>query len=202
MEVINGLVEHGYIESHKAKPGPTGIASCMRATNKLIELLEAKDITWAVITRSDDEEMLILRPGDDDKEATKRRPFKDTDDPRIPQMRNNLQMFNDELEQTLLNLKVTDNDLRDINMRSRGDPDREAIDFSRRSLCCIFKNGSWNDGGRFYGGWWQSVPREYRKHIRIQGKVTVEMDYSTIHPRILYSKVNPVEAPKTQSVWN
>jgi hypothetical protein len=52
----------------------------------------------------------------------------------------------------------------------------------------VFNNGSWEDGGRFYGGWWQGVPSEYRKHIQIEGKITVEWDYSSIHPTILYTK--------------
>jgi hypothetical protein len=188
-EVIDGLAEHGYVENHKATPGLAGMSSRMRATKKLILQLEIGGVSWAVITRSDDEEMLIFNPSDTD-EVAKRLPFNDADDPRILQMRHNLRAFNAQLKETLLNLNVTDDELRDINLRLRSDPDKETIDFSRRRLCRIFKNGNWNTGGRFYGGWWQSVPREYRKHIRIEGKVTVEMDYSTIHPRILYGKEN------------
>jgi hypothetical protein len=50
----------------------------------------------------------------------------------------------------------------------------------------IFNNGSFEDGGRFYGGWWQNVPSEYRKHIVINGEPVVEGDYSGLHIELLY----------------
>ena len=45
-------------------------------------------------------------------------------------------------------------------------------------------------GGRFYGGWWQQIPSKQRRLIRIDGALTVEADYSSIHPRILYAWAN------------
>tara|TARA_R100000808_G_C2090257_1_gene110932 strand:- start:46 stop:801 length:756 start_codon:yes stop_codon:yes gene_type:complete len=42
-------------------------------------------------------------------------------------------------------------------------------------------------GGRFYRGWWQSLPSKHRPHIRIDGKKTVEVDYSGISLRIIYA---------------
>ena len=33
----------------------------------------------------------------------------------------------------------------------------------------VFNNGSWRQGGRFYGGFWQGIPSAYRKYIRIDG---------------------------------
>jgi hypothetical protein len=49
----------------------------------------------------------------------------------------------------------------------------------------VFSRGSWNHHGRFYSGWWQSVGSAYRKHIRINGNATFELDYSSLHPNIL-----------------
>lgn len=45
-------------------------------------------------------------------------------------------------------------------------------------------------GGRFYGPWWQQIPSKQRRLIRIDGALTVEADYSSIHPRILYAWAN------------
>lgn len=42
-------------------------------------------------------------------------------------------------------------------------------------------------GGRYYGGWWQSCPKRIRKHITIDGQPTVELDFSQIHPQLLYA---------------
>jgi hypothetical protein len=52
----------------------------------------------------------------------------------------------------------------------------------------VFNNGSWKQGGRFYGGFWQGIPSEYRKYIRIDGFPTVEVDYATHHPVLLYAR--------------
>jgi hypothetical protein len=102
-------------------------------------------------------------------------------------MRANLELINTKLRETLINLHVTDDEITEINKRLNAEPDRQAIDFTRRSIYRVFNNGSWEDGGRFYGGWWEGVPREYRPYIHIQNKPTAELDYSSIHPRILYA---------------
>ncbi len=48
-----------------------------------------------------------------------------------------------------------------------------------------FKN-SFQEHGRFYGGWWQGTPAARRVCITINGEATVELDYSSCHPRLLY----------------
>ena len=40
-------------------------------------------------------------------------------------------------------------------------------------------------GGRFYGGWWMSLPSEYRSKILINGNTTREYDITSIHPKLL-----------------
>ena len=40
-------------------------------------------------------------------------------------------------------------------------------------------------GGGFYRGWWQSIPSKHRPHIRIDGRKTIEVDYSGMCLRIL-----------------
>jgi hypothetical protein len=49
----------------------------------------------------------------------------------------------------------------------------------------VFNNGSFNEGGRFYGGWWQNFPSDYRQFITINGHTTWEYDYSSLHPAML-----------------
>ena len=42
--------------------------------------------------------------------------------------------------------------------------------------------------GRYYSnGSFQTIEKEYRDDIRINDKPTIELDYSAIHPRLLYS---------------
>lgn len=62
------------------------------------------------------------------------------------------------------------------------------IDFNRRHLYRVFNNESFDQGGRFYGGWWQSVPGKYRRFITINGERTVEIDFSTMQASMLYAR--------------
>ncbi len=53
----------------------------------------------------------------------------------------------------------------------------------------IFNNGTFEDGGRFYGGWWQRIDGSYRKAIRMNNLPTVEIDYSSLHVILAYTEV-------------
>lgn len=50
----------------------------------------------------------------------------------------------------------------------------------------VFNNSSFKFGGRFYHHWTQMIPSDLRKHILIDGKSTVELDYSCLHITMLY----------------
>ena len=59
-------------------------------------------------------------------------------------------------------------------------------------LTAIFNNSSWDIGGRLYatntrGISYQSIPSDLRKTILINGKETVEIDYSGLHVSMLYA---------------
>ena len=56
-------------------------------------------------------------------------------------------------------------------------------------LHTVFNNGSFKDNGRFYCGslGYQSLPQEDRARLLIDGNPTVELDYSGLHPRLLYA---------------
>lgn len=51
----------------------------------------------------------------------------------------------------------------------------------------IFNNSQWDEGGRFYGGWWQRCPKAQRNHICLDGVVTQEVDFSGLHIVLLYA---------------
>ncbi|MDB4230046.1 hypothetical protein N9805_05115 [Paracoccaceae bacterium] len=56
--------------------------------------------------------------------------------------------------------------------------------FTRR----IFNNGSFENGGRFYGGFWQRIKSTQRAKIRINDRPTVEIDFSGLHPTLAYAR--------------
>lgn len=52
-------------------------------------------------------------------------------------------------------------------------------------------NGDMSRGGRFYGlgTSWQNIPSDDRLRIQIDGEPVVELDFSTLHPALLYAEV-------------
>lgn len=75
------------------------------------------------------------------------------------------------------------------------------LNFNHVCLTRVFSRGSMERGGRFYGGvWWQFIPSEYREFITINGLATVEIDFSELHPRLLYMSQNL--APPTGDLYD
>lgn len=53
-----------------------------------------------------------------------------------------------------------------------------------------FNNGSFEQGGRMYGGWWINAPKRLRDCITIDGGPTIELDFSGCAIRMLYHERN------------
>lgn len=64
---------------------------------------------------------------------------------------------------------------------------RVSGDVSRTALYRRFA-GSWERGGRLYGGFWQGLPKPVRPWLAIDGAATVELDYGRVHPTLLYRR--------------
>ena len=52
----------------------------------------------------------------------------------------------------------------------------------------IFSNGSFDEGGKFYGGWWQRISEKQREKILMDDRETIEIDYKSLHPVLAYAK--------------
>lgn len=70
--------------------------------------------------------------------------------------------------------------------RKKGVPRLVRPDLIRKSLFRQFNNGSFEAGGRLYGAWWINCPQDLRPSITINGKATVELDFSGCAIRMLY----------------
>lgn len=57
----------------------------------------------------------------------------------------------------------------------------------KENLYRTFNNSSFEEGGRHYGHWAQNMPKHLRKNLVINGKETVEIDFKSFHPRLLYA---------------
>ena len=112
------------------------------------------------------------------------------DTPRTIEYRDNLIKINSEFARHWFDLRIKDTEVSNLAARLERDKTKLPIDLSKRFLYRIFTQGSFKKGGRFYRGWWQNVPSEYRPFITIDGKATIERDYSQLNPNMIYTVYN------------
>jgi hypothetical protein len=184
-QAFAGFLELAYVqidrEGYFDQESGTGRLTKIRGTEKLIGLLHQDGPLWPwELCHRPDAEVLVLKD-----EKKNRIDFTDNDATRL--IRDNLRLINNALLAHWPDLELADDQLSRLGKAMVADDDRQPLDLSRRTLYRVFNNRSFEQGGRFYGGWWQHVPRVYRPFIRINGERTTELDYSSLHPRILYA---------------
>lgn len=172
LRCIDLLFKYSFIEhkkgfQHRERGGRR--QSRMRALPKLVELIEHQyGVKQNMIERKfDNAETVVLRDAEGNNIGY-------TDNSSTNKMRKLLAAYNELLSITYIDLNVDD----DIS---------KGIDFTNKFVYRIFNNKKFNNGGRFYGGWWQSIPRELRPSIVINHKSTNEYDYSGMHINMLYT---------------
>lgn len=170
-KIIYILEENGYIQNIKGFNDTIrrqSRNSRMRATDKLIRLFKSYKITYKDIIMTPNKPTLVLK--NSDKRKISYPPTKET-----KQMANDLNKYNKLLSKTTICVKG------------------EEIPIAK--LQRVFNNASFEQGGRFYGGRWQSCKSNYRETITINGHPTEELDYSCYHLRMLYNKeqLNPTD---------
>lgn len=115
--------------------------------------------------------------------------------PDVTQMQQNLHEINSFLSKQLISLNLSDSNLKNLVVAMNGGPTTapsptgEQLHLQDVQLTRIFSRGRMDLGGRFYRGWWQQIPGRHRPHITINEKLTVEVDYSAIALRIIYSQI-------------
>jgi len=186
IQTFNTLEEIGYITNkpHVNYPGYR-FTSRMKASRKLISFFEKNTpITNRVslIENKRNEDLIVLKDKD-------KKPISYRSNPTIKKWHAHLIIINNRLSKTRIALEMKDDLYQALIERLNQEIDKEDYlpDFTNTSLYRVFNNGTFEQGGRFYGGWWQSIPREYRKYITINHKPTEEVDYSGHHLRILYA---------------
>ena len=181
----------------------------IHAKNRLKSTFKAIGLIWTKQQPKSAEDLIVLR---DRVEKTPKKPrypkapkkYKKVtlvtpDTSEVTVMADSLSSYNEFLTKHCLALSVNDSELYDIakalsgNKASEQDVEDEIavnLDFSRVQLRRIFSRGDLNKHGRFYNGWWQSIPSIYRRHITIDGYKTSEVDYSNMSLRIVYALQN------------
>jgi len=172
----------------------------IRAIGELAEALVALDIQPLAIHEDYRLQQTIILKEEKQWEFSKRLKRSYRYAKRIPYIdnefssnaRDNLKLLNKEISTRWIDLYVTDDEFEAINSSLLAEKDdyRTVIDFSSKMLCRIFNNSSFDHGGRFYGGWWEQIPSKWRPFITINNCLTVECDYSSLHPELVYSLNN------------
>ena len=195
--VLDALIDEGLLKQHIGfKDRETGLSrySRIKAKPKLVKIIQTY-LEFSDDVAEFDQEIIILRGEKDKNRRAEELEYEDNDETLL--MYCNLETINRAISETFLNFHLRDSDLVELNDRLRRGPERNQIDYSRNQLCRLFNDGSFESGGRFYRVWWQELPKEYRKYIEISYEKTVELDYSSIHPSLIYlvHDLVPVELP-------
>jgi len=163
-----------------------------QATPKLIEAMDKHGINRFMIVPFPEAppETIILRKAKKAQQSGVMEDYCET--PFTLQARRSLDTINRFIAKHCINLDISNNQEVALQHNDR------YIDFTKTSLKRIFNNSSFEEGGRFYGGWWQQIPSDYRLFITINSKRTVQLDYSGMYFAIMYAAMNesmPMEDP-------
>ncbi|QDM41441.1 hypothetical protein [Altererythrobacter sp. TH136] len=166
--------------------GGKGYRSRLRARPSLVEALEVTfGITPESIGYSQWSELVRLKAAPEGPRGHKRLvPYGDTIETR--RMREQLRDFNAFLTTFRIDLEVMEESTGEIDDEVDREDRPDARDRSATRLYRVFNNRRWDHGGRFYGGWWQALPKRDRARLLIDGEETVELDFKSLHPRLCY----------------
>ena len=173
------LIAAGYADATKGHyrryPGfgenvGVGKQSRIRATDRLVSFFHDHGVTPHHVGFALWVENIVLREEREGEGSFKHDiDYEETTD--TVRMRANLQRINTFLASFRISLS-----------KSNG----PVVDLPPFMLRRIFSRGSFERGGRFYGGPWLELPSEDRPVLLIDGEEVVELDFSGLHPRLIY----------------
>ena len=191
VSIIDALQRRRYIDHHLGHYGRDGSWSShlsrMKATDKLIKLVkDDHKVTSKAIKTFKNTETIILRDWVEDKDGNlRKRDIEYTDTRETNRMRKELGKYNALINATTIEIPGLDGEVIEGIDGRYG----HLVNYPENRIRRIFNNGTWSEGGRYYGGWWQSIPGKIRRQIRIDNSSNPcsEIDYSGLHIIMLYA---------------
>lgn len=165
---VNGLVNLEFAENipgiNRGAAG-SGYVSRIKASDSLLKLMSDHYVDHHSIELIDIEpELIILRNGNSD--------INYRDNERTNEMREHVRRYNEFLNTTEITVALSA-------------PPTE-FNKENKNIRRIFNNASFEQGGRFYGGWWQAQ-KTLRPFVMINGSPTVELDFEALVAHQTYS---------------
>jgi len=167
--------EMGYVEYRKGVWAPSdrnlNILSTIRAGERLRDRIRECGLTCADIKLDDAQEVIVLKAakkGHNDTGTWLQ--YEDTE--QTSACRADMEFINDVLSKA--------------DIKYLGHKDEPVVDTTDRRLWRCFNNGSFEQGGRLFGGFWMPMPKVKRRGILIQGAPTITLDFGQMNARILY----------------
>jgi len=186
--------ELGYVECYKSgyfnKVRGVGFRTIICGTGKLFSLVDNaladSKINFYTSQKALKKNLVVLKNGDGKK-------IKYSDTGITRQYQSNLKKINKLMLASDIDLSLQESEQEEFIAKLDEWADKDDyrscyLDKSQILLRRVFNNGDWRQGGRFYGAWWHNIPKDYRKRITINGKETIELDYSSMHPTMLYAR--------------
>lgn len=174
IRAVDDLADAGLVMLCNAPPGLKGWQSTMRARPALLEAVGRQDLGL----RFDPHELIRLKD-----DAKRYLDYADTEFTR--QARRDQAAANEMYEAVDIRVDADDVEWSDSRIISLDD----AFMIPAKKRCYrVFSRGSFALGGRSYGGFWQSLSKDRRKQLTINGSPVQSHDYSQLHPRILYAE--------------
>ncbi|MBL8593980.1 MAG: hypothetical protein JNK01_14945 [Devosia sp.] len=179
IDVVGQLSDEGYLHGalgFNDRRLHTGRTTRIWPSQQLVGLFEQAQARRPRLTVAPGTELIIL------KDAAGR-PVEYADTADTVSMRSDLRAYNDLLARTFIDIPERDQPF--LSLPRGGTLE---ISQSNKVVRRVFNRGSWEKGGRFYGGWWQSCPKDWRRRIFINNQPTIEDDYSGLHIVMLYAR--------------
>lgn len=148
------------------------LLSTICAGERLRNLIQDRQLTCADFTLDNSQETIVLKDSKaDHNDAGSWLQYDDTD--QTHKYRSDMEFINDALAEADIQYQpcLTDG---------------QVVDTTDRRLRRYFNNGSFQKGGRLFGGFWLNMSKLNRRGILIQGVPTVTLDFGQMNPRILY----------------
>lgn len=167
--------------------GSRAQSTLIRPRAALEGFIPFRELPWSCIVQAGPREMIFLKGTKGKSGEAPLLAYRDT--ARTRKLRAEMRRINRHLAKAPIFLAIDEG-------TTLTDHDGMPIDPTQRQLRRVFNNGSWQEGGRLFGGFWETMPKAQRfTHLRIgsklhpEGEPIASVDVKQLFPHLAYHKL-------------